>query len=99
MNRLIIQDMQDGVLVVDLNGIVRGHNAQVTRLLGNFGRMRGGMRLVEFSATLHDYWRRWNEDSAEALPPFKVETTQRLLRVRLVRMGEAMIADHAPDSD
>src|SRR5207244_10139754 len=90
VNRLIIQDMQDGVLVVDLNGIVRGHNAQVTRLLGNFGRMRGGMRLVEFSATLHDYWRRWNEDSTEALPPFKVETTQRLLRVRLVRIGSGL---------
>jgi len=34
VNRLIIQDMQDGVLVVDLNGVVRGHNAQVTRLVG-----------------------------------------------------------------
>src|ERR1700751_4755054 len=87
VNRLIIQDMQDGVLVVDLNGVVRGHNAQVTRLLGGLGRMRGGMRLAEFSGTLHDYWRRWQEDDAEALPPFKVESTQRLLRVRLVRIG------------
>ena len=90
VNRLIIQDMQDGVLVVDLNGIVRGHNAPVTRLLGGFGRMRGGMRLVEFSATLHDYWRRWNEDLSEPLSPFKVETTQRLLRVRLVRIGSGL---------
>ena len=87
LNRLIIQDMQDGVLVVDLNGIVRGHNAQVTRLLGGFGRMRGGMRLAEFSSTLHDYWRRWQENDAEPLPPFKVESTQRLLSVRLVRIG------------
>ena len=55
VNRPIIQDMQDGVLVVDLNGVVRGHNAQVTRPLGGFGRMRGGMRLAEFSSTLHDY--------------------------------------------
>jgi two-component system sensor histidine kinase PilS (NtrC family) len=90
VNRLIIQDMQDGVLVVDLNGVVRGHNAQVTRLLGGFGRMRGGMRLAEFSTTLHDYWRRWQEDFAEALPPFKVEATQRLLRVRLVRIGTGL---------
>jgi two-component system sensor histidine kinase PilS (NtrC family) len=90
VNRLIIQDMQDGVLVVDLNGVVRGHNAQVTRLLGGFGRMRGGMRLSEFSTTLHDYWRRWNEDDAEALPPFKVDATQRLLRVRLVRIGSGL---------
>lgn len=90
VNRLIIQDMQDGVLVVDLNGVVRGHNAQVTRLLGGFGRMRGGMRLAEFSATLHDYWRRWDEDQGELLPPFKVEATQRLLRVRLVRIGSGL---------
>ncbi len=90
VNRLIIQDMQDGVLVVDLNGVVRGHNAQVTRLLGGFGRMRGGMRLAEFSGTLHDYWRRWQEDFSESLPPFKVEPTQRLLRVRLVRIGSGL---------
>ncbi|MDQ2962668.1 MAG: ATP-binding protein [Pseudomonadota bacterium] len=90
VNRLIIQDMQDGVLVVDLNGVVRGHNAQVTRLLGGFGRMRGGMRLAEFSLTLHDYWRRWQEDFAEVLPPFKVDATQRLLRVRLVRIGAGL---------
>jgi two-component system sensor histidine kinase PilS (NtrC family) len=90
VNRLIIQDMQDGVLVVDLNGVVRGHNAQVTRLLGGFGRMRGGMRLAEFSSILHDYWRRWQEDFAEALPPFKVDSTQRLLRVRLVRIGSGL---------
>ncbi len=90
VNRLIIQDMQDGVLVVDLNGVVRGHNAQVTRLLGGFGRMRGGMRLAEFSTTLHDYWRRWNEDASETLPPFRVEATQRLLRVRLVRIGSGL---------
>ena len=52
--------------------------------------MRGGMRLAEFSTTLHDYWRRWNEDLSEPLPPFKVETTQRLLRVRLVRIGSGL---------
>jgi two-component system sensor histidine kinase PilS (NtrC family) len=40
--------------------------------------MRGGMRLAEFSSTLHDYWRRWQEDYTETLPPFKVESTQRL---------------------
>src|ERR1700681_919028 len=90
VNRLIIQDMQDGVLVVDLNGVVRGHNAQVTRLLGGFGRMRGGMLLAQFSSILHDYWRRWQEDFAETLPPFKVEATERLLRVRLVRIGSGL---------
>jgi two-component system sensor histidine kinase PilS (NtrC family) len=48
------------------------------------------MRLAEFSSTLHDYWRRWQEDFAEPLPPFKVDATQRLLRVRLVRIGAGL---------
>jgi two-component system sensor histidine kinase PilS (NtrC family) len=59
-------------------------------LLGGFGRMRGGMRLAEFSIVLHDYWRRWQEDFSETLAPFKVEATQRLLRVRLVRIGSGL---------
>ncbi len=87
MNQLIIQDMQDGVLVVDRNGIVHSHNAQVTRLLGGYGLMNSGMRLAEFSSTLDAYWRHWQEDHPEPPPPLKVETTQRLLRVRLVQIG------------
>ena len=34
INQLVIQDMQDGVLVVDVNGLVRSHNPQVGQLLG-----------------------------------------------------------------
>ena len=86
VNRLIIQDMQDGVLVVDTNGVVRSHNTQITRLLGGYGQMRGGMRLADFSATLDNHWRRWRDNRAEP-PPLKVEATQRLLGVRLVPIG------------
>lgn len=34
VNQLVIQDVQDGVLVVDSNGLVRQHNPVVDRLLG-----------------------------------------------------------------
>ena len=34
INQLVIQDMQDAVLVVDGNGLVRQHNPQVSALLG-----------------------------------------------------------------
>lgn len=34
INQLVIRDVQDGVLVVDSNGLVRQHNRQVTALLG-----------------------------------------------------------------
>ena len=39
---------------------------------------------------MHDYWRRWQEDFSEVLPPFKVDATQRLLRVRHVRIGSGL---------
>jgi two-component system sensor histidine kinase PilS (NtrC family) len=90
VNRLIIQDMQDGVLVVDLHGVVRSHNTQVTRLLGGYGQMRSGIRLTEFSAALDHYWRRWLDDHQEPAAPLKVEATQRLLRVRLVQIGTGL---------
>jgi two-component system sensor histidine kinase PilS (NtrC family) len=35
INHLVIQDVQDGVLVVDSNGLVRQSNPQVTMLLGS----------------------------------------------------------------
>jgi two-component system sensor histidine kinase PilS (NtrC family) len=34
INRLIIRDVQDGVLVVDANGLVHLHNPRATDLLG-----------------------------------------------------------------
>ena len=90
VNRLIIQDMQDGVLVVDQNGMVRSHNTQITRLLGGYGQMRSGIRLAEFSSTLDAYWRRWREDRQEPTAPLKIEATQRLLRVRHVQIGAGL---------
>jgi len=86
VNRLIIQDMQDGVLVVDQHGIVRTHNTQITRLLGGYGQLRGGMRLDEFSGALDHFWRRWREERVDP-PQFKVDSTQRLLRIRMVPFG------------
>jgi len=90
VNRLIIQDMQDGVLVVDQNGMVRSHNAQITRLLGGYGQMRSGMRLAEFSPLLDATWRQWREGGQESTAPLKVEATRRLVRVRLVQIGSGL---------
>jgi two-component system sensor histidine kinase PilS (NtrC family) len=87
VNQLIIQGMHDGVLVVDQSGVVRSFNTQVTRLLGGYGQLRGGVPLAEFSSTLDDYWRRWRDEREDPTAPFRVEATQRLLRVRLVQIG------------
>ena len=82
--------MHDGVLVVDQSGTVRSHNTQVTRLLGGYGQTRIGIGLAEFSPVLDAYWRRWRDDQQDPTVPFKVEATQRLLRVRLVQIGSGL---------
>jgi two-component system sensor histidine kinase PilS (NtrC family) len=90
VNRLIIQDMQDGVLVVDPHGMVRSHNTQITRLLGGYGQMHSGIRLAEFSLALDTCWRQWRETHRELTAPLKVDATQRLLRVRMVQIGSGL---------
>src|SRR4029078_1269158 len=75
-----------GVLVVDQHGIVRTHNTQITRLLGGYGQLRGGMRLEEFSGPPALFWRRWRGERVDP-PQFKVDSTQRLLRIRMVPFG------------
>ncbi|MBC7782095.1 MAG: PAS domain-containing protein [Proteobacteria bacterium] len=69
VNRLIIQDMQDGVLVVDERGTIRQINARAVELLG-------GHRLPERLATLIDYaplvaeaYARWQRDPQAPLQP------------------------------
>jgi len=90
VNRLIIQDMQDGVLVVDQNGTVRSYNTQITRLLGRYGQVRSGIRLAEFSAALDACWQQWRKDGQEPSAPLKVEAGQRLFRARLVQIGSGL---------
>lgn len=88
VNQLIIQDMQDGVLVVDGNAVVRSHNAQAERLLGIFGKAADGVPLMRFSATLASYWADWLRHIWDEGKPLTVQGTQRLLRVRIMPVGK-----------
>ncbi|MBI3147399.1 MAG: PAS domain-containing protein [Betaproteobacteria bacterium] len=87
VNQLIIQDMQDGVLVVDGESLVRGHNAQAERLLGIYGKTRDGVPLSRFSPALASYWADWRQYGWKEEKPLAVQGTQRLLRVRLMPVG------------
>jgi two-component system sensor histidine kinase PilS (NtrC family) len=90
VNTLIIQDMQDGVLVVDDAGKVRSCNAQATRLLGTYGRPHTGEALAEIAPALDAAWRLWRAERADPGTPLKVEATRRVLRVRLVQIGSGL---------
>jgi hypothetical protein len=73
VNRLIIQDMQDGVLVVDLNGVVAVTTRRSTRLQGGLrphARRHAASRVLDHAARL---LAPLAGDFTEPLPPFRVK--------------------------
>ena len=61
VNQYVIQDMQDGVLVVDGHGMIRQANARAERLLGG---LRGARQvgLADYCAPLAARFEDWRED-------------------------------------
>ena len=84
VNQLVIQDMQDGVLVVDAKGRVRQRNLQVEKLLGLNSVSRRELNLNDYSPALTERLRRWKENPEVKFDPLRVLTTNRQLRTRFV---------------
>jgi two-component system sensor histidine kinase PilS (NtrC family) len=62
VNQLVIQDMQDGVLVVDAQGAIRQINARAERLLGPV-RAEQGVQLWDYAPGLAATYERWRGGS------------------------------------
>ncbi len=86
INQRVIRDMQDGVLVVDAEGIVRQHNPQAENLLGL--RAPFAMDLAAISDALALRFARWREQSEEVSEIIKLPNGGRMLRVRFLPAGE-----------
>lgn len=85
VNQLVIRDMQDGVLVVDEDGIIRQFNDRAERLLGTISRERRNLALAEYQPALaarFDSWRAQSADHADTVSPFS-----RSISVRFVPIG------------
>ena len=80
INKLIIQDMQDGVIVADERGVIRQINTRAKQLLGSMSKTNRDVKLDEYSSTLiptrDSRWltssSRWNESSS---PPSNREVS------------------------
>jgi two-component system sensor histidine kinase PilS (NtrC family) len=85
VNQLVIEDMHDGVLVLDRDDMVVQHNPQARRLLGADSIL--GAEVDRLLPTFAPHWRAWRA-SREA-PPMQmdVETRGREIRVRVVESG------------
>lgn len=87
VNQLVIQDVQDGVLVVDSNGLVRQHNPVVDRLLG---RPAPELDQIEaYSEQLARALGEWREGRARATATFRFPDSGILVRARFVEAGVA----------
>jgi two-component system sensor histidine kinase PilS (NtrC family) len=85
INQLVIQDMQDAVLVVDGNGLVRQHNPQVSALLG--WQAPELDQLEEYSpeiAGLLECWRRQRDNPVHTL---LMPGSGKQVRARFVEAG------------
>ncbi len=86
-NRLVIQDMPDGVLVVDERGVVRQHNQSAERLLGYAFPQDGGVTLADCAPLLAGQFAAWrqgygNSNEVLCLPVTNYQTRVRFLPVQ-----------------
>ena len=85
INQRVIQDVQDGVLVVDANGLVRSHNPRVGQLLG---RPAPELDQIEaFSVELAQALADWRSGVGRATPLLTLPDTGKVVRARFVDAG------------
>lgn len=83
-NRLMIQDMPDGVLVVDERGIVRQSNPSAARLLGQTFSSGQPPLLSHHSALLDAMFAAWRQNHALGNEVVRLPLTNSLVRVRFL---------------
>lgn len=87
INQLVIQDVQDGVLIVDANGLVHRHNRQVTALLGREAPELG--QIEEYSEELAQCFVAWRGPGGPGSASLRFPDSGRLVRARFVATGVA----------
>lgn len=83
-NRLMIQDMPDGVLVVDERGIVRQSNPGAERLLGFIFPFGGKTTLAECSPLLDALFAAWRQNHALGHEVLRLPGTNYPVKVRFL---------------
>lgn len=85
ISQLVIQDMQDAVLVVDGNGLVRQHNRQVSQLLG--WQAPELDQIESYSADLARLLARWRSRRDNPVETVMMPGSGKLVRARFVDAG------------
>ena len=86
INLRVIRDMQDGVLVVGADGLVRQFNPQAEKLLASSAPPMSD--LASFSVEIAEHYPRWHLQAIEAAAIFREPGSGRMLRARFLPAGE-----------
>ncbi len=87
VNQLVIQDMQDGVLVVDEHGAIRQINGRAEAMLGPLRRSPRAVLLQDYAPTLAARLEQWRRDPKADFQPLRTVLTQKLTAARFVPVG------------
>lgn len=87
VNQLVIQDMQDGVLVVDERGVIRQINSRAEVFLGPLRRSNQEIHLQDYAPTLAARLEQWRRDPGAVFDSFRTVQTHRPTAARFVQAG------------
>lgn len=87
VNQLIIQDMQDGVLVVDESGVIRQINSRAEETLGPISVAARDVRLHDYAPLLASRLDQWRRDPDARFEPMRTIVGQKSTAARFVPVG------------
>jgi two-component system, NtrC family, sensor histidine kinase PilS len=87
VNQLVIQDMQDGVLVVDEAGAIRQINAKAESILGPLPRSRKDVQLQDYAPILAARLEQWRREPKSSFDPLRTVRTRKPTAARFVPVG------------
>lgn len=87
VNQLVIQDMQDGVLVVDERGAIRQINSRAESILGPLRRPHRDILLQDYAPTLAGRLEQWRLDPDEGFDPLRTVQFSKPTAARFVQAG------------
>jgi two-component system sensor histidine kinase PilS (NtrC family) len=87
VNQLVIQDMQDGVVVVDERGALRQINTRAEAILGPVPRGRE-VFLKDYAPMLAARMEQWRDDPKTAFDPLRTVLTHKPTSARFVPVGK-----------
>ncbi|WP_258195798.1 ATP-binding protein [Nitrosomonas ureae] len=86
INQLVIQDLQEGVLVVDKHGVIRQHNSYADKLLDlrSSANNPKSLKLSDYAPDIADRLKSWQGDSKISFDLLRLTHSHALVRTRFL---------------